>query len=44
MSTDIRINSMDVSENMVSIVRIARAKQIAIFDACTGTPGVSYPW
>jgi hypothetical protein len=37
VSTDIRINSMDVSENMVSIVHIARDKQIAIFDACTGS-------
>ena len=40
VSTDIRINSMDVSENMTAVVHIARAKQIALLDACTGTTSV----
>lgn len=37
VSTDIRINSMDVSENGQAYVHISSEKQIGLFDACTGT-------
>jgi len=37
ISSEIRINSMDVSENGVAFVHIASENQIGLFDACTGT-------
>lgn len=37
VSTDIRINSMDVNENRTAVVHIARDQQIAYFDSCTGS-------
>ncbi len=37
VSTAIRINSMDVSENGLSFVHISSEKELGLFDACTGT-------
>ena len=37
ISSEIRINSMDVSENGVAFVHIASENQLGLFDACTGT-------